>query len=225
MIPLPPMAITREGVTFIVNDPESPPGNPHFWSPRMTWETETYAALAEHLKPGRVLWDVGAWVGPFSLWAAALGAIVWAFEPDPVAHRALFLNTRAQKAEGWVNVLPYGCGSGEDVTLWTDEWGDSTASGRRKRTTKARRITTTRLDDFIADTGGPPDVIKIDCEGMEGEVLAGAMETIVEHRPVIILSTHPGYLFGADWRTIDRVARIYGATIDHEESAPHVLSR
>jgi Methyltransferase FkbM domain len=46
------------------------------------------------------------------------------------------------------------------------------------------------LDDAVASGDLlPPKVIKIDVEGAEGEVIAGATKTIVEHKPVIIFES------------------------------------
>lgn len=216
------MAVTREGVTFYVH-PESPPGNPHFWSPRMTWETDTYAALAVHLRPGGVLLDVGAWVGPFTAWGSARGAYVLALEPDPVAFQALTWNIQLN-GPGMAQPLGVAAGRGEMVRLYASTLGDSTTSARL-RLGAGFQAETARVDDLRPYMPGPPTVIKIDCEGMEAEVLDGAMETIIEHRPAILLSIHPGYLYGIDWAVIDRVARIYGASIDRQESGLHILSR
>ena len=222
LIPLPPMAVTREGVTFYVY-PESPPGNPRFWSPSMTWEAETYAALAAHLRPGGILLDVGAWVGPFTAWASARAAYVLALEPDPVAFRALKQNIQLN-GPGMAQPLGCAAGKGELVRLYhAREPGDSQTSSRLPHGV-GFQAEATRVDDLRPYMPGPPTVIKIDCEGMEAEVLGGAMRTIVDHRPVILLSTHPGYLHEADWAVLDCVARIYGTTIDHADPGPHVLA-
>lgn len=49
------------------------------------WEPDTKALLEEILSPGDLFVDVGAWIGPVTLWALELGANVVAIEPDPVA--------------------------------------------------------------------------------------------------------------------------------------------
>ena len=46
------------------------------------------------------------------------------------------------------------------------------------------RLTT--LDQFVAETGLRPDLIKIDTEGTEVKVLAGARETLTSCRPIVI---------------------------------------
>ena len=52
---------------------------------------------------------------------------------------------------------------------------------------------TLRLDDYCTEHGLAPSAVKIDVEGAEMSVLAGAAQTLARHRPTIFLSTHgPG---------------------------------
>jgi FkbM family methyltransferase len=59
------------------------------------WEPETLAVIAKTVGAGITLVDIGAWVGPITLAAAALGARVLAFEPDPRAFELLDANIAA----------------------------------------------------------------------------------------------------------------------------------
>jgi FkbM family methyltransferase len=54
------------------------------------WEPETKALLEKVLVPGDLFVDIGAWIGPVSLWALELGASVIAIEPDPIALEELW---------------------------------------------------------------------------------------------------------------------------------------
>jgi len=62
-----------------------------FWQlyERDAWEPETQALVRSVLKPGDLFVDIGAWIGPVTLWALDCGAEVIAIEPDPVALREL----------------------------------------------------------------------------------------------------------------------------------------
>ncbi len=70
-------------------------------------------------------------------------------------------------------------------------------SGLRERTypraVECERITvaTERLDDHLP-AGCAPAFIKIDVEGAECLVLAGALRTIAEHRPTVVVEHGPG---------------------------------
>jgi FkbM family methyltransferase len=49
---------------------------------------------------------------------------------------------------------------------------------------------TLALDDFIANTGFLPDLIKVDVEGAEARVLAGLGQTLTTTRPVLFVELH-----------------------------------
>jgi FkbM family methyltransferase len=53
------------------------------------WESHTKRLIEETLQPGDLFVDVGAWIGPVSLWAVERGADVIAIEPDPMAVQEL----------------------------------------------------------------------------------------------------------------------------------------
>lgn len=58
-----------------------------FWElyARDGWEPETKALVTKTLRPGDLFVDIGAWIGPVTLWALDCGASVIAIEPDQVA--------------------------------------------------------------------------------------------------------------------------------------------
>src|SRR4051794_20749320 len=59
------------------------------------WEPSTLRVLRDRLRVGARYVDIGAWVGPTALVAAAAGAQVEAFEPDPGALDELEANLAA----------------------------------------------------------------------------------------------------------------------------------
>jgi FkbM family methyltransferase len=64
-------------------------------------------------------------------------------------------------------------------------------SGLKPRDWEARaevvrlRVPVERLDSALGD-GYVPDLIKIDVEGAEGQVIAGGLETIARHKPIVV---------------------------------------
>ena len=72
------------------------------------WEPETKALVEEVLEPGDLFVDIGAWIGPVSLWAKACGAQVIAIEPDPVALPEL--KRQLPDAEIWEGAVAPGAG-------------------------------------------------------------------------------------------------------------------
>lgn len=153
------------------------------------YEPEQTELFRRWLAPGDVVLDVGAHAGYYTVLSAVLtgsAGRVWAFEPDPVNARFLREHVRinglanvtleqaAVSDRNGVAHFAHGGGSG---TGHLDEQG-------------ALEVPTVRLDDFCERHGIAPRAIKIDVEGAELGVLAGAAETLRSHRPVLFLSTH-----------------------------------
>jgi FkbM family methyltransferase len=63
------------------------------------WEADTRQLIRDLIEPGDLFVDIGAWIGPCSLWAQERGAEVIAIEPDPVALREL--RRQVPHAEIW----------------------------------------------------------------------------------------------------------------------------
>jgi FkbM family methyltransferase len=71
--------VSRRGVTWDVDAPDD------FWSRLWpSWEEYTLDVVDRFARENATLVDVGAWIGPVSLWAARRGPVL-AVEPDPVA--------------------------------------------------------------------------------------------------------------------------------------------
>lgn len=134
--------------------------------------------------------DVGAYVGSYTFALAGLAHMVYAFEPD--AELAGLLRSAAP-----ANVrVAHSAVSG---MAGTSEFHVPLVDGRRAATCgslvappfsnyKTRTVTTTTLDTALADA----DVgfIKIDVEGAEKLVLAGALQLIARCRPVILVEAN-----------------------------------
>lgn len=129
--------------------------------------------------------DVGANVGYYSAYMAPGFAFVYAFEPDDraFAHlsqlqrsmpRLTAINAAASDTDGEGRLSHGAC---SDVSALTDE--PSAGTPVRTRT----------LDSFLSELPGRVGAIKIDTEGHELSVLAGADALIARDRPLILLET------------------------------------
>ena len=68
----------------------------NFWDTcEAGWEATTFEVLTSQPGPASTFVDVGAWIGPMTLVAAACGARVVAYEPDPTAADELAENIAA----------------------------------------------------------------------------------------------------------------------------------
>jgi FkbM family methyltransferase len=140
------------------------------------------------VEPGDVVLDIGSNIGEYALAAAAAGASrVLAFEPDPVAAACLRANAAASGAIEVHERLLWKCEEELSFTM-AYESADSTvftvdADKDRGRVT-LRGVT---LDAVLAEAGVERvDFLKLDAEGAEPEVLAGAAGTLARTRKVAV---------------------------------------
>jgi FkbM family methyltransferase len=86
------------------------------------WEPDTQALVRDTLRPGDLFVDIGAWIGPVTLWALDCGADVIAIEPDPMALAELRRRVPAE-VEIWEGAV--GLASGTARLACCSEYGDS----------------------------------------------------------------------------------------------------
>jgi FkbM family methyltransferase len=165
------------------------PDLPYSW-------TAIYFGLAEYddmmftlryLRPGDAFIDVGANIGFYSLLASSAnaGAPVVAFEPHPVASRWLRENARINSF-GNIQIREVASGSETGSAMLTSDLGERNrivVGSDGNNAMVAVRVVT--LDDELAELGIDPSsvaLVKIDTEGFEANVLAGARR-LLDSRP------------------------------------------
>lgn len=162
-------------------------GWPHFWDlyHRGVWEPETKALLGRHLRPGSLFVDVGAWIGPVTLWALELGADVIAIEPDPVAREEL-CRQAPSTVEIWPGAIATTSGTARLAANPKDggEYGDSMS----RLAVEGHEVATWTLPDVLA--GRIPDLVKIDVEGYEIDLCPSLMPWLAERRVPVQVSCH-----------------------------------
>lgn len=141
------------------------------------------------IRPGDVALDIGANVGWYTtLLAEAVGCSgrVFAFEPNPAALRMV---EAAAAAYPCCEVLPMAvgreCGTAElHIPL------DGVFASLRDLTMATRKVTceTISIDTFLDRRGRPPvTFIKCDAEGAELDILRGAVRTLADDRPPLLM--------------------------------------
>jgi FkbM family methyltransferase len=164
----------------------------------LNYEPEVRLALVRNLKPGKVVYDIGANIGIFSLLASYLvkqSGKVYAIEPEMNNFKHLLDSV---KANNFTNLFPMQIALGEsDGLLRFDRRGGS-FSGRvvdsdiqYKPTNNIVPMTVMSVDSLVRnDIADPPDLIKIDVEGFEGKVVLGMKEVISKYAPIIVCELH-----------------------------------
>lgn len=165
-----------------------------------TYELEVQSAVLDFVKPGMVVYDVGANIGYISLLLAKTvtqTGHVYAFEVLPQNIARLRANLAANQFEQLVSVVP---------TAVVDEArqvhfliGPSTGMGKVEGSAGRDGVGYSRsfdvpglsLDDFVYRQGNPvPQVIKMDIEGGEVMALPGMAEVLSKVHPLLLLELH-----------------------------------
>jgi FkbM family methyltransferase len=158
------------------------------------YEPHVNRVLSALLAPGSVFLDVGANIGYHSYFAAGVvgpTGVVRAFEPDPDVHTVLARN---------LSCFPWACS--ENAAVWDSSgwlefersflpaesgWGALTAV-RNLNKGQCISVRTVSLDSWKGAAGLPAvDMIKLDAEGAELRILAGARSILSKFRPVLLL--------------------------------------
>jgi FkbM family methyltransferase len=153
------------------------------------YETHLEPVFVRHCRPGATVVDIGANIGFYTLLAArAVGAQgrVIAVEANPEDCRLLLVSLAVNEVDN-VEVLPIALDSRRGWACFTSHTGTNggfMAAGARELTSgKGFVVPTFPLDELLDE---PVDLVKLDVEGAEGRVLAGAHQLIERHRPVVI---------------------------------------
>lgn len=158
------------------------------------YEPEKFAAIATVLREGSTFLDIGGNKGDFALFAASVvgpsGHVV-CFEPHPDnaawIRKSLALNRFEHLS---VEEMALSDTAGEAELHIGGKSGQHSFEPR-KRDRGAVKVRATRLDDYVKSRDIERiDAIKIDVEGAEDQVIAGAMEMLEQSRPVIFLDVH-----------------------------------
>jgi FkbM family methyltransferase len=155
-----------------------------------SYEYVKVALFEKYLRPGGIVFDVGANVGYYTL-LSSLGVgpsgRVFSFEPSP---RSLSFLKRHLELNLIANVDVLEVAVADKSRKGKFEEGPSLSMGRIAETGEVE-VQMVSLDDLYLSKRVPlPDVIKMDIEGAEYDALRGARIILEEGISTIFLATH-----------------------------------
>jgi FkbM family methyltransferase len=164
-----------------------------------TYEPELQAALRQFLRPGSIVYDVGANIGYITLMMAHhVGPTgqVFAFEALPANVERIQKNVSLNKLSNVTVISAAVTDKSGPVTFYVHEsvgMGKAAGSaGRREEHYKAEiSVPGLSLDEFVYGQGNPaPEAVKMDIEGGELLALPGMSRLLREAGPVLFLELH-----------------------------------
>jgi FkbM family methyltransferase len=152
--------------------------------------------LPELVEPGSVAVDVGAHIGDYTYSICrAVGPHGRVIAVEPLPDLARMLSRAVRRLALPVDVVHCALSSsdgGEAELTVPMEYGErmagyATLERRAVKNARTFRVRLRRLDDLCRDVTSRISFIKIDVEGHELQVLAGAGETLRRHRPNLLI--------------------------------------
>lgn len=138
-------------------------------------------------KPDWTVVDVGANIGMFSIWQARRGARVIAYEPHPRAFANLLTNLEANGVGSRVTCVNAAVSRSRGDGWLSTAAGSTSAHLTGERSGDGFVVPMMTLDESLATHDlASVDLLKIDVEGAELDVIAGARATLERTRAVII---------------------------------------
>ncbi|HSC28322.1 MAG TPA: FkbM family methyltransferase [Vicinamibacterales bacterium] len=191
----------------------------------VTWNPEEYQTFRSAVRPGQVVFDIGANAGAYAIlfgqWVGEAGR-VYAFEPDPQAYDGLVRQVGLNGVEG--RVVPIASAvAGERCVSAPLHVSPSTGASHLSGQSDAGawrliQVAVTSIDAFCAERGVLPDVVKVDVEGSELDVLRGARQTVAAlgDRALLYVEMHPSRWpsLGIDFEDIRRECGIQGLSLE-----------
>lgn len=201
--------------TFRVNDDE-----PHYYrnesdevcGPFWTefnngrWEPDTLNTIAVLAQSkASVLYDIGAWIGPITLYAVSLGLEVVAVEPDPSAFMALIKNIDSAGFTDKITLINAAVRptthANAFVQLYSDSLGDSETSisnhrfrnGNNKHILNSYLAAGVELDAVLGQRGDRAGntIVKMDIEGAEFWLTDDLSKVLRRTKADLLLALHP----------------------------------
>jgi FkbM family methyltransferase len=155
--------------------------------------------LRGHIRPGDIVLDIGAFLGTYAImearWSGETGRVL-AFEPLPDSY-AVFRRHLAMNGLGAPRVEAYPAAVGATpgcrrlLTFAGQPYRSMIAPSDAAASAVSVDVVT--IDSVCAALGRPPDWIRMDVQGLEFDVLAGAGAVIREAGPHlrIVAEMHP----------------------------------
>ena len=154
------------------------------------YEPSLVQFISSHLCQGKILVDVGANEGYFTLLGASKGAHVYAVEPSKNNLKFLTDNIERNNYSQRVTILPYAAGDEDKIVTFHESslngmWS-SVGQGKTNLLSTTTQVKMKCLQEIIPNL---PDIIKIDVEGFEDAVLAGAKKWLKAKKTTWIIET------------------------------------
>lgn len=182
--------------------------------------------LAQNVKSGMVIFDVGANIGSYALFLAGLAGEqgrIFAIEADPEVARILETNIRSNVLTTVRPIQAAAYRECGEIRLGRAQASTGYSGLYYSQASEWVAVPAYSLDVLTEKLGlGKVDFVKIDVEGAECDVLAGMDNLLRNHHPLLLIELHPATVPQA--LEIPERLRTYGHSVEFLTST-HITAR
>jgi FkbM family methyltransferase len=179
-----------------------------------TYEIELQQTIQDLVKPGMVVYDVGANIGYISLMLArqvSKTGKIFSFEALPENQERFLLNLTTSGFGDWVQLVKAAVVDKTGTVQFqigpSGGMGKAAGSAGRQEYsyTKSIEVQAICLDDFVFEQRNPaPRVVKMDIEGGEVLALPGMSRVLEQVKPVMMLELHGPEAASVAWQILKK---------------------
>lgn len=194
------------------------------------FEENEFNWILSQIKPGDVVWDIGANIGLYSVLCANVdpNVTVHAFEPWPATVEKLKRNVTLNELN---NVTVHGVAVSDTVGVTGFVANSQTPGCNHLDTNAVNKVRTVTGEDLLRHGVPIPNVVKVDVEGLEPEVFAGMRSVVETSKPLLIFEVNASKINLTNWKSewkplLDWLFQIYGSGVwfcnGNEKTVTHV---
>jgi len=198
---------------------------------RASMKDENLKILKDIIKPNNVFYDIGGYIGYYSLTATKeiKGIQVYTFEPNHKSYIEIQRNVLELNYQDRIDVMNialsdvnckqtfYVSSRSARSSLYAD-WAQK-ESGQIET---SYEVVCFKIDTLVRNGRiMPPNVIKLDAEGNEIKILDGAIDTIQQYKPSLLIECHNNRKKLIEW--FIKIGYKYQNVINHKTEYGYAL--
>lgn len=216
------LKVKKNNIEFIVEDSKKlkQDANYKFWlNEYSSWENYTFNILDKYLNLDKDFLDIGAWVGPTSIYSSFLCRNVIAIEPDPVAYDILNRNIKLNEIKNITTINKAATKQKESYMKSIGFYGDSMTRVDHSYTS-GTKVYGVGLDSLLEM--GEFSLIKIDIEGHEFELMPDYANEIIASKIPVLVSMHYPFVDDKENKLISLIEVFKSAKVILDESEKEI---
>jgi len=147
--------------------------------------------FAQNYVSGKTFIDGGAYIGDTAVVFEKYNpANIYCFEPNKTNENLLHETARLNNLENKIIIVPKGLSDCEKTIYFRAKDKNIDSGGNLCEDKTDLCVETTTIDKCVSANNLEIGLIKLDVEGAEYEAILGAKETILKHKPVLLISVY-----------------------------------